>query len=27
MCLDPLEHLPENMGNKPFEVIAIEVKS
>jgi len=27
MYLDPLEHLPENTGNRPFEVIAIEVKS
>jgi len=26
MYFDPLEHLPENTGNQPFEVIAIELK-
>jgi len=26
MYFEPLEHLPENIGKKPFEVIAIELK-
>jgi hypothetical protein len=26
MCFDALEHLPENTGDQPFEVIAVELK-